>query len=310
MDQMENEQTNTQSGAQEQGAEAQSQQRQRKGRAKKPLTKQPVFWVIVIIVILLIGAGAYVAMMQDGSQPSQNGDNTTQNNTDNGGVVASVNGSEIPVSEFESQYQQQRNTLEQRGLNLDEQPQLETRIKSQVVQNLVDRELLLQYADRQNIEVSDQEVQSNIDQISGQFQNQQQFQQVLEERGISQDEFRSNVREQLRVQNAVDQQMNGENATVTNQEVQDAYDRISQQATNTPPLEQVREQLRSRLEQQKQGQAMQQLTQQLRENANISINEEYQFETQSPQQQLQQIQQQQGQQQGTQQQPAREQGAN
>lgn len=307
---MENEQTNTQSGAQQEGAEAQSQQRQRKGRAKKPMTKQPVFWVIVIIVILLIGGGAYYAMMQGGTAQTSN-DGDTADETSSGGSVATVNGTEIPVSEFQSQYQQQRNTLQQRGLNLDNQPQLEQRVKSQIVQNLIDRELLLQYAERQGIEVSDQQVQSNIDQISGQFQSQQQFQQVLDERDITQSEFRDNVREQLLVQNAVDQQMSGQNATVTDQEVQDAYDRISQQATNTPPLEQVREQLRSRLAQQKQGQAMQQLTQQLRDSASININDEYQFEVQQQPQQLQMQQgQQQSQQQGTQQQPVQGQGAN
>lgn len=110
-------------------------------------------------------------------------------------TIAVVNGQKITKGELDAR-------LEQQG-------------GRQALTQMIQQALIFQYAKDHNINVSDADVQAKLDEISGHFPAGQ-FESMLKAQGMSMDDARKLVRENLLTQKAVDQ-----NITVTDQQVND-----------------------------------------------------------------------------------------
>src|SRR3569623_657185 len=96
--------------------------------------------------------------------------------------VAEVDGKEIPVSEYQQTYQQQRARLQSMlGSNFNPALLDDPRMKSDVLEGIIDREILLSHAEHAGLRASDARVASEIRAIPA-VQNDGQFDKELYER--------------------------------------------------------------------------------------------------------------------------------
>lgn len=116
-------------------------------------------------------------------------------------TIATVNGSEISVDDFQMIYNNQLNRLKnQFGNQLNEDMLKMMNLKKKALDNLVARELFLQKAKEHGIIVSDQELMESIASMfrtpEGQF-NQDFYRQTLAKNGLTTEQFENGQREQL-----------------------------------------------------------------------------------------------------------------
>lgn len=114
-------------------------------------------------------------------------------------VVESDAGSDtLSAEQFQGQVQNVMRRMPQAQGNLD-------RLRVQMVQQFINRHALLAEAKERGISVSDEQIDQRIEQIKGQFPDEQTFQQFLQQQGMTVEEMRAQLSESMLIQNFVDQ---------------------------------------------------------------------------------------------------------
>lgn len=188
-------------------------------------------------------------------------------------VVATVNGEEINKEEFEpiftTNYEQYAPQAAASGDQSNEE--LQSTLKEQTAESLINQELLVQEAEAGDYEVNEEDVEEQVSSIREQFESDEEYQQALEEQGYTEEELREEARTSLQIQALLDDEL--EDVEVSDEEVEELYDQVSQgQGEEAGSLEDLRPQLEQQLESQKQQQQQQEYTDQLREDADIENN--------------------------------------
>ncbi len=254
----------------ESGSEKKSKNSSKKGSKKQSedqsagpqLTFSKQTAVITVLILVAAAGVAYFAFSGSGTQdfetPTQTAPQNTQQNQqapeNPDEVVATVNGEEVTAGDV-SQL-----TAGRQGMSED-----------QALEQVIDRTLLYLEAVDAGYELSDAEVEQEIQsRLQQRNLTLDQYKQRLQQTGQSYDAWKQQAKRQLAVQNYVQDQV-GEPATVSDQEARELYDNLSEQSSQQlPPFEQVKDRLKQRIQQQNQQQAVQQLIERLRQSANIS----------------------------------------
>ncbi len=166
-----------------------------------------VFWTIIAAFI-----GTIFLVWGKGSGGPSGADNS----------VLHVNGDAISYQEFQMAYQNLRQDMEQRfGRSLPPEIEKQLQLNNQAYEQLVSRVLLLQEADRRDIEVSKDELRQAIADIPA-FQKDGQFDrklyaQVLQYQHLTSKGFERNMREQLLITKVVEAVK--QEAEVTDQDI-------------------------------------------------------------------------------------------
>jgi|GEM_PF-1143789 peptidyl-prolyl cis-trans isomerase SurA len=218
----------------------------------------------ILIVAALVGAGYYFTQMQNEDTAAISG------------TVAIVNGEEIAGTELSEQLESLRNASTPQA----EQFKNLTDIQQQEVllEGIINTELQLQAARGAGVTVSDEEVetqlQSSIDQIG-----RTEFENRLAQNGVTEQEVRDDLRNQLLINAYIEQEAGGE-ITATDQEIDELYQQyIAQiqqaspegQESEIPSLEELRPQIEQAVIQQKRQQIAVDLLNQARANADIEV---------------------------------------
>lgn len=149
--------------------------------------------------------------------------------------AAKVDGRKIPMADFEFAYRNQQQSERMRNPNLPQE--LQDRFLTQrVLDGLVERELLLQFADEVGIHVSGREVADEIkrlpylvDEKTGEFIGKEKYVEFLTMRDIPVAEFEQDIERALRVEKARDYITGA--VKVTDAEVRDEYDLRNEKVT-------------------------------------------------------------------------------
>ncbi|GAB2543585.1 SurA N-terminal domain-containing protein [Gracilibacillus alcaliphilus] len=193
-------------------------------------------------------------------------------------VIAEVNEAEITREQFETiytiQFQQAAMQMQMTGqeLNQDE-------LKQQVAENMIDQQLLIQAADEQGMESSEDEVNTVINELLAQngLESKEDLITALEEQGTTEEDFMQQVEEQVKVDNLIANE-SGE-LEPSDEEVQALYDQMveqqeqlnqSEEEQDIPSLEEVRADLEDQIVLQKQSEVALDMISQLREDADIT----------------------------------------
>ena len=232
------------SASQSQGAEAGAQ-----GGAMKMI-------IGIAIVIIIIAAGLWLYFGGLGGSPDE-----TNGTTSPEGAAAVVNGEPIAMADASSRLDQLASVAG--GQISDKQ---KTQLQKRVVNQLVDRELVRQYAENNSISVSDKAFEKRYQQTISQIGGKEKLKQRLSQQGQSIDQFKKLLRFQLLVPKVV----KDVNVTVSENELRNRYDQLKQQFSGNGTSSQVPayEQMKSRLKQQLKRQKV---VQQLRQNADIEM---------------------------------------
>jgi hypothetical protein len=219
--------------------------------------------IIAIAVVLILGFGFWYL--------SSLGDFSPQENGEDNDVVAIVNGEEISrsdLNDFEMQTAAEMG-LDASSLGEEEKEQ----VQSQAIEGLISRTLLYQEARNSEIEAPEDQIDEQVEETKSQFESDEEFEDALENEGITEEELRSRIGFNVILQSYIDRELDFSSVKIEESEVEEMYNQVvSEQGEEAvPPLEEVYEQVESMLTQQKQEEELEKHIENLKEEADIEI---------------------------------------
>jgi peptidyl-prolyl cis-trans isomerase C len=172
----------------------------------------------VICSLMLFACGEKQAEMETVAVESQSGDQPDQ---EPGAMVASVNNSVITMGDVD---QEMKGLMAQFGGRVPEE-QLQAivpKLREQAVENLITKSLILQEADKQNIQPTEQEIAAEIETVSSQFPSQEVFKEQLAAMGISPEQLQQDLVNHLKIR-AVFNNATSSVQPVTEEEINSFY---------------------------------------------------------------------------------------
>ena len=118
---------------------------------------------------------------------------------DENSVVVSVNGKDIIQGEVEKELQ---NILMQYQGRVPPQQmvQLQSQFKKQAVESLINKQLLFEETDKQNIEASVEDIDAEVKKVAAQFETPEKFKERLEQMGMSEEKLREDIKQNYRIE--------------------------------------------------------------------------------------------------------------
>ena len=107
-------------------------------------------------------------------------------------AVAYVNDQKITQSIFDEFYLQQQPIFQSQGLDINN-PEQVSQAKQQALDNLINQVLFMQASAKENVVVTDEQVQSEYDRIYSQFETAAEFEAALMENSLTSEQFRNNI---------------------------------------------------------------------------------------------------------------------
>lgn len=228
--------------------------------------------VIGIIVVLgLLGAGYYFLGMQTPKENSNSEETSDVFDLEGEGPVARVDGVEIGREEYRRGVEQLVATYATQGITIPEEEA--GAVKEQVVNNLVNRQLVLAAATKAGTEATDEQVETEFQNVVASFSNAEGLNTALTEAGITEEDLRADLKESIIINNYLSTKVDAGALTVTDAEVSAYYETAKQEAgsTEVPPLEEVADLIRNQLVTEKQQSVLGAEIEKLRTEANIEI---------------------------------------
>jgi foldase protein PrsA len=146
-------------------------------------------------------------------------------------AAVKVNGQVITTTEINQQLDQLKKQYPQMFTGSDAQGRL-LDFKQRLVENLINQALIEQAAQQKGINVSDADIQKQIDQLRGNFKDQSQFDQALKSAGMSLDQLKTQIKNQLVTQKLVETL--AASSKVTDADIQQYYDQNKAQFFQKP----------------------------------------------------------------------------
>ena len=191
-------------------------------------------------------------------------------------VVAEVNGEEVTKEEFVPLYQAAFQQAAAQAQTSGQAPD-EEQIKQQTADELVSTELLAQEAESRGLEVSDDDIDAELEDLAQQNQmgSADELLAAIEQNGMSEEQARDQVATQVLVEQLVEDE--GGSTTPSEKELRAIYAQAKQQAAGQegqqiPPYAQVRDQIAEQARSEQVGKVAQSLIEDLRKDADITIN--------------------------------------
>jgi hypothetical protein len=225
-------------------------------------SNRPLLAFIAGIIVAVAGWYAYSAI----TNPTD-----VAPNRDYANPIATVNGEPVDQELFYQNLDQTLATLEAQGLDIND-PAVRESYEIQVLDTIVNTQLLVSTAESAGYEPTDEEIQERIAQLETQFGDAAGLDDQLNQLGLDRDSLYEDVREQLSVDALLQAEALGDNLTVTDQELEDAYNALLEAGRELPELDTIRDALTAQIEQQKQQQLVGTYIDNLRAEAEIETN--------------------------------------
>ena len=141
--------------------------------------------------------------------------------------------------------------------------------ESQALDSLISRQLLIAAAQKAGVTASSTAVNTQLEAAVAQAGGQDNFNKLLASQGLTQAQAQKQLSEDLMIQQYLAQTLNLSSTTVTEADIQAAYDKAAAGQKNVPKLSQVHDQVKQMVLAQKQQEAVMSLVAQLKASADI-----------------------------------------
>lgn len=196
-------------------------------------------------------------------------------------AVATVNGEEILESELNASVDQMVSSYEQYGFDMESEQgqQMLVQIKTQALENLIQQEFLMQAAKAAGYEMSDADLEAEIDAIKSQFSSEEEFEEALEANGFTLESYRKRLKAELMISEFFQSQI--EDKDVSDEEIQTYYDDYvasleeqneeldEEEQKDIPELEEIKDDIEQQLIQEDRQAKIQDIIGQLMDDAEI-----------------------------------------
>lgn len=195
-------------------------------------------------------------------------------------VVAEVNDADISGEEYtqayEAQFSQMAMQAQMSGEEVDEEA-----LQEQTLDNLIGYELLVQEAEAEGYEATEEEIDAELENVAEQngLESVDELLEVAEEQGTDEEQLREDVEQQVLINQIVDS-LDVEEPT--EEEIEETYEEFTAQQeqapapegedgeeAETPDLEELRPEIEEQLEAQKENEAVLAHMEDLREDADV-----------------------------------------
>jgi peptidyl-prolyl cis-trans isomerase SurA len=237
--------------------------------AKKQLLTQ---YGIATIVILLMGAGLAYALEQQGRIETGIFDKMSEVVSPSP-AAAIVNGKKITQAEYDKNLAQLQTAATAQGADLTDEA-IQSQVKQQAIDVLVNTELLRQAAYADGAMVTDEQIEARYQEILTSIGGQEALDAKMVELSITEEALRKDIEGEILIQGHLSKSVDLSAVTVTEKELTDAYAQISGTATagvTVPPLAEIKTQLEAQLKTNKEQELVNAYITKLREGAEIEV---------------------------------------
>jgi hypothetical protein len=190
-------------------------------------------------------------------------------------TVAVVNDEDIKGEAYNTLLSQTQMSYQQMGQDPTSE-ELAPKLKESTIDSLVGQTLLLQEADKKGYKATDDEIQKEIDSLKASYEDEPQFEEILESNGLTMDELESEVANNIKYTAFIENELTVED--VTDEDVKAYYDQYAEQSSGSeeaesqmPEYEEVKDQIKQELERQKTQEVLASEVEKLKENASIEV---------------------------------------
>ncbi|OFY09246.1 MAG: hypothetical protein A2X11_04830 [Bacteroidetes bacterium GWE2_42_24] len=231
-------------------------------KQKNGLLKWVVIGVLALALIAVVAVKKFDLLGGSGAV-----DDTGASALDANAIVAKSDKITVTRGELDEKIDQVRRSLPPDSID----PTQDAAFELQLLDDLISLKLLTVEAESKNYTVSDDELNAEITLLVEQFGGQEALNQQLEALGISDEELRTNMRNELLIRQLLEAETTIDEVEVTDAEIAEAYKATVGEAEDAPPLEQVTELIRSEIVNQKSAGIVQAYVDGLREKANVEV---------------------------------------
>ena len=185
-------------------------------------------------------------------------------------IVAMVDGEEISGAAYESHFLQAQQNALQQGMDV-ESPAVRAQIKKEVLDRLIGTELLVQASENNAVVIDDESVEAEYQNIVLQVGSQESLDQQIAQAGMTTEDLRRDILNQLRMQKYLRQQVEEKGTEISEEDMQAYYDQSIVGQEVFPSYEEVKEQVRAGLKSRQEQQIIENLVSELREAAAVEI---------------------------------------
>lgn len=227
---------------------------------------------IATAVILIIGVGLLYALEQQGRVNTGVFDKVSAL-VNPAPAAAIVNGTKISKADYDKNLAQLQTAAEAQGADVND-ASIQTEIKKQAIDVLVNTELLRQAAYAEGAMVTDDQINARYEEIKSSIGGEEQLAAKMTELGITEPALRKDIEGEILIQGHLSKAVDTSKITVSEKEMTDAYAQISSTAAagvTIPPLEEIKTQLEAQLKTNKEQELVNAYITKLREGASIEV---------------------------------------
>jgi peptidyl-prolyl cis-trans isomerase C len=192
--------------------------------------KRAILHGIIFLIYVLAVIGCQKNDQTAGSAPNETKESTGKVQIDQtetylnkeDSMIAKVNGTPITSTQVE---QELSNIMAQyqNSVPPDQLQQLQPKLKTQALENIINTQLLFREADLKGIKPSSDEINAELNGIISRFPSPEAFQQQMTKVGISREQMLKDIEQQLKVNALVKEALVGVETIVTDEEVSKFY---------------------------------------------------------------------------------------
>lgn len=230
----------------------------------KPVKKQKGFCkfkrcrtiILVVVVLLIVGGAAYGGYYYyKGRSNNDNNANTDtsqiQTQTELPEVVAIVNGDEIKRDEFLKRVQLASVSYTSQGIDISS-AETQNQILQNIINTMISEKIVLQYAVKNKIKVTDEEIDTEYQKIVDYLGGEQPAKDAIASQGLDEEYVRKDIERQLTIQAYLSFAVDLNSLAVSDEEIQTAYNNITpNEGEEKPALEDISEDIKNELLDQK-----------------------------------------------------------
>lgn len=232
------------------------------------MSKKITITIVILIALVALGWVIFSSEMLKDLNRSQ-GISLSVEDLESNKPVAIVNNQEISAQDFR---QLRSQIADQQGVDINSlDEQTKKQFERQVLDALISQELIKQEAQESNVAIDIQLIDQQIESFKQQFPNPEEFQSALTAQGLTEEQLRNSISDNLLTQNYLSQQLSFSEITATSEEIESLYQQISESGQEVPALETVYGQVEQSVIAQKQQELIEELVKELREESNIEI---------------------------------------
>ncbi len=141
-------------------------------------------------------------------------------------TLATVNAQGIMLSEFEKNAAPILEQFKKGTPPAEQTPERIADIKKRILDQMIDDRLLVEESKKKGIRVSQLEVDDGVKKVRGRFATEQEFNKELEKEGMTNEEFRKHLQEQLATIKLIDQEVKAKVTPPSEEEITSLYETL------------------------------------------------------------------------------------